>query len=152
MTIVITPPYWKTWWFRIGVFILLAGFTYSFFLYRVRNLVRQKLQLESQVKARTAELEEQKASIQQQKETLEHAHKNISLLSEIGKEITATLDTEAIIELLYRNVNMLMDATVFGVGFYDKQKQLIEDLQAMNEETPLVKSYNDRLATLLKNR
>ena len=33
-----------------------------------------------------------------------------------------------------------------------KQKQLIEDLQAMNEETPLVKSYNDRLATLLKNR
>ena len=126
LTIIITPPYWKTWWFRISVFLLLAGFTYSFFLYRVRKLVRQKIQLESQVKARTAELEDQKASIQEQKETLEHAHKNISLLSEIGKEITATLDTEAIIELLYRNVNMLMDATVFGVGFYDRQKQLID--------------------------
>jgi molecular chaperone DnaJ len=33
-----------------------------------------------------------------------------------------------------------------------KQKQLIEDLQATNEETPLVKSYNDKLASLLKNR
>ncbi|MBC7458804.1 MAG: DnaJ domain-containing protein [Bdellovibrionaceae bacterium] len=33
-----------------------------------------------------------------------------------------------------------------------KQKQLIEDLQVLNEETPLVKSYNDRFASLLKNR
>ncbi len=33
-----------------------------------------------------------------------------------------------------------------------KQKQLIEDLHAMNEETPLVKSYNDKLSALLKNR
>ncbi len=33
-----------------------------------------------------------------------------------------------------------------------KQKQLIEDLHAMNEDTPLVKSYNDRLASLLKTR
>ena len=33
-----------------------------------------------------------------------------------------------------------------------KQKQLIEDLHAMNEDTPLVKSYNDRLTSLLKNR
>lgn len=33
-----------------------------------------------------------------------------------------------------------------------KQKQLVEDLHALNEEMPLVKSYNDRLASLLKNR
>ncbi len=33
-----------------------------------------------------------------------------------------------------------------------KQKQLIEDLQAINDETPLVKSYNDKLVLLLKNR
>jgi ligand-binding sensor domain-containing protein/signal transduction histidine kinase len=126
LKIIITPPFWKTWWFRLSMFLLLAGLTYSFFLYRVRQLLQQRMQLANQVKARTLELEEQKASIQQQKEILEHAHKNISLLSEIGKEITATLDTEAIIELLYRNVNMLMDATVFGVGFYDRQKQLID--------------------------
>ncbi len=33
-----------------------------------------------------------------------------------------------------------------------KQKQLIEDLHAMNEDTPLVKIYNDKLSALLKNR
>ena len=126
LEIVIKPPYWKTWWFRLAVFLALIGITYSVFLFRVRQLLQQKTQLASLVKERTLELEEQKASIQQQKEVLEHAHKNISLLSEIGKEITATLDTEAIIELLYRNVNELMDATVFGIGFYDSQQQIID--------------------------
>lgn len=33
-----------------------------------------------------------------------------------------------------------------------KQKQLIEDLQATKEETPLVKSYHEKLTSLLKNR
>ncbi|WMW80728.1 two-component regulator propeller domain-containing protein [Undibacterium cyanobacteriorum] len=126
LEIVITPPFWKTWWFRLSLFLSIAGLTYAVFLYRVRQLLQQKTQLASLVKERTLELEEQKASIQQQKEVLEHAHKNISLLSEIGKDITSTLDTEAIIGLLYRNVNELMDATVFGVGFYDPQRQIID--------------------------
>lgn len=33
-----------------------------------------------------------------------------------------------------------------------QQKQIIEDLQASNNETPLVKAYNEKLNTLLKNR
>lgn len=33
-----------------------------------------------------------------------------------------------------------------------KQKQMIEDLQATNDETPLVKSYNEKLAALLRTR
>lgn len=33
-----------------------------------------------------------------------------------------------------------------------KNKQLIEDLQKSNEDTPLVKTFNEKIATLLKNR
>jgi molecular chaperone DnaJ len=33
-----------------------------------------------------------------------------------------------------------------------QQKKIIEDLQSMKNETPLVKAYNEKLATLLKNR
>jgi signal transduction histidine kinase len=122
----ILPPYWKTWWFRLLVVVFLIGLTYAFFVFRVRQLVQQKLILADQVAHRTKELQNQKQAIEKQKETLEHAHRNISLLSEIGKEITATLDTEAIISLLYRNVNDLMDATVFGIGFFDSEKNVIE--------------------------
>ncbi|MFZ6818934.1 sensor histidine kinase [Undibacterium sp. Ji22W] len=126
LVINIAPPFWKTWWFRLVLIILLISLTYAFFLFRVRQLLQQKLLLEEQVIHRTQELQNQKIAVEKQKETLEHAHRNISLLSEIGKEITATLDTNAIIELLYRNVNDLMDATVFGIGFYDPERAVIE--------------------------
>ena len=121
LTINITPPFWKTWWFRVLLIIVLIGLAYAFSLFRVRQLLQQKIILEEQVLSRTQELQNQKFAIEQQKETLEHAHRNISLLSEIGKEITAKLDTDAIISLLYRNVNELMDATIFGIGFYDRE-------------------------------
>jgi len=126
LVIYIAPPFWKTWWFRILLVVFLIGLTYAIFLLRVRQLMQQKLLLEEQVALRTKELQNQKVAVEKQKETLEHAHRNISLLSEIGKRITASLNTEAIIDLLYKNVNNLMDATVFGIGFYDKDRGLIE--------------------------
>ncbi len=52
--------------------------------------------------------------------------RNVELLSEIGKEITASLDFETIFLRLYERVNQFADATVFGVGLYDAEKQLID--------------------------
>lgn len=125
LVINIAPPFWKTWWFRLFLVIFLISLTYTFFLFRVRQLLQQKLLLEEQVVHRTQELQSQKQAVEKQKETLEHAHRNISLLSEIGKEITASLDIESIINLLYHKVNELMDATIFGIGFYDNEADLI---------------------------
>lgn len=122
----IAPPFWRSWWFRLSLAFAIIGLTYSFFRYRMRNLIQQKRTLEEQVFTRTQELQSQKVSVELQKETVEEAHHHISLLSEIGKEITAKLDTEAIIDVLYRKVNELMDATVFGIGFYHREKNLIE--------------------------
>jgi signal transduction histidine kinase len=51
---------------------------------------------------------------------------NIELLSEIGKEITASLDIDKIFYKLYEHVNQLVDATVFGVGIYHPEKEQIE--------------------------
>ena len=44
--------------------------------------------------------------------------KNVELLSEIGREITASLDFDTIFGKLYERVNQLADADVFGVGLY----------------------------------
>jgi len=59
------------------------------------------------------------------KET-ETGKKNVELLSEMGKEITASLDFETIFYKLYEHVNQLTDATIFGVGIYNSDKQHIE--------------------------
>jgi signal transduction histidine kinase/DNA-binding response OmpR family regulator/ligand-binding sensor domain-containing protein len=64
-------------------------------------------------------VEERTAEIQKQKE-------NVELLSEIGKEITASLDMDTIFFKLYEHVNQLADASIFGVGIYHPEKQQIE--------------------------
>ncbi|HCV43784.1 MAG TPA: hypothetical protein DGH68_09900 [Bacteroidetes bacterium] len=39
VAIVITPPYWKTFWFRGIVFVLVAGLLFSMYRYRVKKLL-----------------------------------------------------------------------------------------------------------------
>jgi serine phosphatase RsbU (regulator of sigma subunit) len=68
--------------------------------------------LEAKVVARTAEIEAQKAEIEQ-------AFDNVKLLSEIGQTLTGLLSVDSIIKATYESVNDLMDASAFGVGIYE---------------------------------
>jgi signal transduction histidine kinase/ligand-binding sensor domain-containing protein/CheY-like chemotaxis protein len=60
INITITPPWWETVWFRGAMVVLIVGLVYGGFRYRVRNVERQKDQLEIQVAERTQELQEAK--------------------------------------------------------------------------------------------
>ncbi|MEN9867260.1 MAG: hypothetical protein RL748_2850, partial [Pseudomonadota bacterium] len=93
--------------------------------------LRQKLDayhsnLEATIVQRTAELMNQKEQLEKQKESVELAHRNISVLSEIGREITASLNRDNIMATLYRYVHELMIAEFFGVGFYRADQNIIE--------------------------
>ncbi|ELX12458.1 sensor histidin kinase [Janthinobacterium sp. HH01] len=140
MEVIIAPPWWKTWWFRLLALSLVLGSAYLLFRIRIRMLVRQKHALEAEVGSRTRELVQQKESIERQKreverqkESVELAHRNISLLSDIGRRITANLDSEAIMAMLYQQVHALMDASVFGIGIYRPKEELIEYPFAMEK-------------------
>jgi signal transduction histidine kinase len=78
--------------------------------YLLLNNIRDNLEIA--VKERTAEIQTQKDNIEQ--------------LSEIGKEITASLVMDTIFMKLYEHVNKLIDATVFGVGVYHPDSEQIE--------------------------
>ncbi len=126
LKVTITPPFYKTWWFRLMTAALVLGMVYAGFRIRIRALLQQKHVLEDQVNARTAELLLQKESIERQHQTVQTAHRNISLLSDIGRALTANLDTEQIMLMLYSSVNELMDASVFGIGFYRPERAVID--------------------------
>jgi signal transduction histidine kinase/CheY-like chemotaxis protein len=73
--------------------------------------------------------------------------KNVELLSEIGKEITASLDIDTIFARLYERVNQFADATVFGVGLYHPETQQIEYRLAFEEGkryTPYARDTSDK--------
>ena len=116
LAITITPPFWKTWWLRLLVLAGVLGISYLFYRMRVRALVQQKELLEREVGARTGELRLQKESLERQKESIERAHRNIALLSDMGRTLTANLDHEAIMATLYRHVQALMEARTFAVA------------------------------------
>ncbi|MRX11583.1 GAF domain-containing protein [Pseudoduganella sp. FT25W] len=146
MVVTIAPPVWKTWWFRLLAACMVLGSAYLLFRIRIRLLVLQKQDLEQEVGSRTRELVQQKESIEREKENVEQAHRNISLLSDIGRRITANLDSEAIMSLLYQQVHTLMDASVFGIGIYRPEQELIEYPFAMERGkryTPYTRSMRE---------
>jgi len=55
--ITITPPWWKSWWFRGVTAVLLLSLAYSVFLFRVRSIKKHNQKLESQVSERTLQLQ-----------------------------------------------------------------------------------------------
>jgi len=138
LAITITPPYWKTWWFRTAVAAAILASSYLAYRMRVRALVEQKGLLAREVHARTAELllqkegaERDKREVERQKESVERAHRNIALLSDMGRVLTANLDNEAIMRTLYQHVVALMDAPVFAVALWRPEREALELPYAM---------------------
>ena len=82
-------------------------------------------------------LQKQNEKIEQQSEKLKQAYQNLELLSTIGRDITSSLIIEEIIETVYENLNTLMDASVFGIGVYDHEKNRLH--------FPGVRERNQRL-------
>jgi len=67
----ILPPYWKTWWFRLIMSIIVLASFLLLYLYRIRQLVKSKELLEKTVVDRTSQIVAQKEELVVQAETLE---------------------------------------------------------------------------------
>ncbi len=60
----VKPPFWKTWWFIIGMFLLLVGIFYLIIKYRERKQKQLQEYLQTQLELRTKEVVEQKEEIE----------------------------------------------------------------------------------------
>lgn len=115
----IAPPWFRTWWayllYAAGAAVLALGFVRA----RTYQLQQRGKLLERIIRERTAELHQKNRQLENQKEDIER-------LSRIGRDITATLSIESIIDTVYENVNALMDAAVFSIGLYNPEKNCLE--------------------------
>lgn len=106
LAISIAPPFWATWWFRTLAVAGLLAALYAVIRFRERGLTRQRQLLEEQVRNRTAEVVEQK-------EAIERSHATLSVLGEIGRQVTATLDEADVCHTLHRHVRELLPSESF---------------------------------------
>ncbi|WP_375560110.1 two-component regulator propeller domain-containing protein [Bernardetia sp. OM2101] len=147
LKISVSPPFWKTWWFISLFALLLIGVSFGFYKQKVNSIKAQNTKLENLVDERTFQLKEKNDEVnqrneeinQQNEEILQHnqqletqqklvetAYQNVSLLSEVGKQITSHLSVEMIIEMVYESVNQLLDASVFAIGIYNDKDNSLE--------------------------
>ncbi|WP_129078506.1 GGDEF domain-containing protein [Anaerobacillus alkaliphilus] len=64
--------------------------------------------------------------LEQKTQELSRSYSQMKIISEIGQSITSTLDVKKVFRRIYESINSLMDATVLGIGIYNKQKEAIE--------------------------
>jgi signal transduction histidine kinase len=125
LTLVVKPPFWQTWWwYGLWTVIALGVLRFAYHI-RLRAIRANQLYLEQQVKAQTQEVLEQKKLADTQREIAERARNDIGRLSEIGLQITSSLDKHEILNTLYQNIRSMVRATTFGVGIVDWDRRVI---------------------------
>ncbi|MGN6616220.1 MAG: ligand-binding sensor domain-containing protein [Ilyomonas sp.] len=113
LTVIILPPWWETWWFRIASVIAMVAVVYAIVQNHSRNLKKQNLQLEEKVMHRTKDL----------KQSLEHLKSTQAQL--IQSEKMASLG-----ELTAGIAHEIQNPLNFVNNFSEVNVELIEELKS----------------------
>jgi signal transduction histidine kinase/ligand-binding sensor domain-containing protein len=122
----ITPPFWGTWWFRSLIFTFVVALIIIASWLRNKFVQEKREELEQLVAFKTKKLEHQKAEILHKNEALKTQYNNLEMLSNIGRDLTANLTVESLLDSIYKKLNSLMDAPVLGIGIFNRDKNILE--------------------------
>jgi serine phosphatase RsbU (regulator of sigma subunit)/tetratricopeptide (TPR) repeat protein len=103
----------------------------SFYNARKSNKLLHKKNTE--INQQKEQISEQHENIVKQKNELETSYRNISLLSEIGQKITATLDMNSVVHLVHECFASLVSTDAFAVGVYNNTLERINFIYQSNE-------------------
>ena len=130
VTLIIKPPVWATWWFRILMIGVIVALIITIYRFRMRSLADQQKVLQKQVEERTAELT-------QKKNEIEDSYRR---LSETGKTLASN---SQLVNSATEEINEAMNEVKIGAisqnDFVAQTKQVVESLittiQNVNYET-----------------
>lgn len=130
LKIIITPPYWQTWWFRAGASITILLLAFIWYRRRITHIEARKKELEIQVEERTRAAEalgNALAEVERLKNRLQA--ENIYLQDEIKvvHNFENIITRSAALTKVLRNVEQVAssDATVLILGESGTGKELV---------------------------
>lgn len=82
LKVVITPPFWLTWWFKLLFALGIFSAFYAYYRFRIRSIQAKKNELEKLVKERTAEIKKQANELHNQSEQLFALNEELMFQSE----------------------------------------------------------------------
>lgn len=83
-------------------------------------------------------------ALEKQKLEIEKSFDNIKILSSIGQEITTNLNYKNIVATIRQNIDQFLDATVFGIGLYNKIQNSLDFADTI-EKGKLLPFHSDSL-------
>jgi two-component system sensor histidine kinase ChiS len=90
--LIITPPFWSTWWFRVLMGLAVLGMFFVMYKLRVRRYKIQRKNLEIEVAKRTQEISHQKEIIEEKNTQLEVSNRELKNSEMELRELNATKD------------------------------------------------------------
>lgn len=138
----ILPPWYRTWWAYAG-YLLVFGLA----VFGIDRIQRRRLVAKERERARFAEARLRAEAAETLARTESEGKKQVELLSNIGREVTASLDFETIFGRLYERVQQLAPADVFGVGLYHPERRELEYRLAIEQGkryAPYTRGTDDR--------
>ncbi len=131
MDVSVLPPWYRSAWGYLLFAALLIGIVAGGArVQHARVVKRERTRSEIKEIGLRAEAAESEAKALQAENA---RRRNIERLSEIGKEITSSLDFETIFGRLYMHVNELTNAPIFGVGIYNEKEALLDYRMAIED-------------------
>jgi len=132
LSIIISPPWWATWW-AITIFaLLLIAITWSFIYYRSRMLIRENKLLEEKVKHRTVQLQKSIEDLKSTQSQLVQSEKMASL-----GELTAGIAHE-----IQNPLNFVNNFSEVNTELIDEASTAIDEGKT-NEAKELLTSLRD---------
>ncbi|RCH55837.1 histidine kinase [Mucilaginibacter hurinus] len=95
LSITVVPPFWLTWWFKVLSVLAAAGAIYGIYLFRVRNISRQKRLLEEQVKERTTKVVQQSEQLKAVNEELQSQSEELHTVNRELQEQSEELQAQS---------------------------------------------------------
>jgi len=108
--VTIVPPWWQSWWFRIGVALAAISLALSWYHLETYRIRRRNRELEVKVLERTNEIEQQKQEIASQRDNLNQLNEEISRKNEeLERKVDErTKELQAAVEELNANFEELI--------------------------------------------
>ena len=126
LVIIISPPWWLTWWAYLMYAVLFIGGLWAFIYYRSRALIKEKRILEKKVELRTAEVISQKEEIALQRDHLENTLGELKITQAqlVQREKLASLG-----ELTAGIAHEIQNPLNFVNNFSEVNKDLIDEMK-----------------------
>ncbi len=90
MALIIAPPFWDTWWFKILAVVAVLGMAVTFYQARVRHMRERNRLLESQVAERTTEIRSKNDQLEKSHAIVQAINRETGLESLLGSVLEQT--------------------------------------------------------------